>query len=401
MAIRSSVGVEAVADSILKSLRPAGSALLIAHAELSELGEPHHWHPPLVTDDWWLDAIEVSGRSGVTGTLHGPIGGSRWSFPLPEAGAAPRVRGHRLARAAAQMTWQQADEEHPISQITQPEEVLDFIDSHPGLADACIENPAYLLNYAPQLALPGVAGWLQELIDETWQKARDRAEADEVDPDSPEGLVALMEDVGYLALRDVDIIRAEPPDAARTWVNGGFNKPLARAYEVIDYAGWLVSERSLWLESSIRVALLDGIARWGVWPEWNENIGHPETVTLLQRLDEPAQHLDEIQAVMRQRLSVTVRKLCLPETAETLVDSLLAAGFVDKYHSRVTNVTVPLIPKVSADLRLLQARTNLSTTDLMNRAISAYEFIDQQMETGRDVIIRDPSTKETQLVRFL
>jgi hypothetical protein len=142
VAIRSSVGVEAVADSILKLLRPAGSALLIAHAELSKLGEPHNWHPPLVTDDWWLDAIEVSGRSGVTGTLQGPIGGSRWSFPLPEAGAAPRVRGHRLAQAAAQMNWQQADEEHPISQITPPEEVLNFIDSHPGLADACIENPS-------------------------------------------------------------------------------------------------------------------------------------------------------------------------------------------------------------------------------------------------------------------
>jgi hypothetical protein len=258
-----------------------------------------------------------------------------------------------------------------------------------------------MLNYAPQLALPATAGWLQELIDETWQKARDRVEVDGVDPDSREGLVAFIEDAGCLALRDVDIIRAGPSDAARSWVNGAINSPSARVYEVIDYAGWLVSERSLWLGKSIRIALLDGIARWGIWPEWNESIEHPETVTLLQWLGEPAQHLDEIQACIQRRLWETVRKLCLPETVDALVDSLLAAGLVDKYHSRVTNVTVPLIPKVSADLRLLQARTNLSTVDLMNRAITLYEFIDQQMGIGNDVIIRDPNTKESQVVRFL
>ena len=155
VAIMSSSGVEAVADRVLECLRPAGSTLLIAHAELAALGEPHDWHPPPVTDDWWLDAVEAGVGNDVEGTFQEPMGWGHWGFPLPEeAGSSPRVRGHRLARAAAQMMWQRADSERPVCQVTPPEQVLDFIHSSPGLADACIEHPSYLLSYAPQLALP-------------------------------------------------------------------------------------------------------------------------------------------------------------------------------------------------------------------------------------------------------
>ncbi len=64
-------------------------------------------------------------------------------------------------------------------------------------------------------------------------------------------------------------------------------------------------------------------------------------------------------------------------------------------------VTVALIPAAAGDLRRIQARTGLSTTDLVNRAITTYNFIDAQMRAGRDLIIRDNSTGECQLVRFL
>jgi hypothetical protein len=74
IAIMSSVGVEAVADRILNLLRPAGSTLLIAHAELSVLGESLGWHPPVVTDDWWLDAVESSAKNDLEGTFQEPMG---------------------------------------------------------------------------------------------------------------------------------------------------------------------------------------------------------------------------------------------------------------------------------------------------------------------------------------
>lgn len=64
-------------------------------------------------------------------------------------------------------------------------------------------------------------------------------------------------------------------------------------------------------------------------------------------------------------------------------------------------ITVALIPSAAGRLRRLQERTNLSKTDITNRAITSYEFFDAQLKSGCDLIIRDPRTGETQLVRFL
>lgn len=64
-------------------------------------------------------------------------------------------------------------------------------------------------------------------------------------------------------------------------------------------------------------------------------------------------------------------------------------------------ITVALIPAVADDLRRLQERTNLSKTDIANRAITSYEFLDAQIQTGHDLMIRDRRTGAIQLVRFL
>jgi hypothetical protein len=64
-------------------------------------------------------------------------------------------------------------------------------------------------------------------------------------------------------------------------------------------------------------------------------------------------------------------------------------------------ITVALIPKASDDLQRLQERTGLSKTDIANRAISLYEFIESQLQAGKDLIVKDPKTGESQLVRLL
>jgi hypothetical protein len=64
-------------------------------------------------------------------------------------------------------------------------------------------------------------------------------------------------------------------------------------------------------------------------------------------------------------------------------------------------ITVALIPKVAGGLTRLQQRTNLSKTDIANRAISSYEFFDEHLQAGRELIIRDRNTGETLLVQFL
>jgi hypothetical protein len=67
----------------------------------------------------------------------------------------------------------------------------------------------------------------------------------------------------------------------------------------------------------------------------------------------------------------------------------------------VDRITVALVKKAGKDLQLLQDRTGLSKTDVVNRAISLYEFIDAQVQEGNDLLLRDRKTKETQLIRLL
>lgn len=67
----------------------------------------------------------------------------------------------------------------------------------------------------------------------------------------------------------------------------------------------------------------------------------------------------------------------------------------------IERITVALIPKAGDDLKSLQSRTNLSKTDITNRAISLYEFIDAQQRAGRDLLIRDNKTGEIQTVLIL
>lgn len=64
-------------------------------------------------------------------------------------------------------------------------------------------------------------------------------------------------------------------------------------------------------------------------------------------------------------------------------------------------INIALIPMVSDQLRQLQERTNMSKTDITNRAITLYEFIDSQIQADREVLIRNKRTGEVQIVRIL
>ena len=64
-------------------------------------------------------------------------------------------------------------------------------------------------------------------------------------------------------------------------------------------------------------------------------------------------------------------------------------------------VTVALIPQAAGDLQHLQDRTGLSKTDIVNRAISLYDFVNTQLGEGRDLLIRDNEAKETQVIRLM
>jgi hypothetical protein len=81
--------------------------------------------------------------------------------------------------------------------------------------------------------------------------------------------------------------------------------------------------------------------------------------------------------------------------------SQVAERFTDDRMPTSERITVALVPKVAGELQRLQERTSLSKTDLANRAITMYEFIEAQTSAGREVLMRDPKTREVQLLRFL
>jgi hypothetical protein len=64
-------------------------------------------------------------------------------------------------------------------------------------------------------------------------------------------------------------------------------------------------------------------------------------------------------------------------------------------------ITVALIPKAAVDLQKLMDRTGLSKTDITNRAITAYEFIEAQIRAGKEVLIVDPETGQQKGVLLL
>ena len=76
---------------------------------------------------------------------------------------------------------------------------------------------------------------------------------------------------------------------------------------------------------------------------------------------------------------------------------------VDEESQRLATerITVALIPKAAEDLSRLQAATGLSKTDIVNRAISLYEFLQAQIDAENDFVVRDRKTGESQLVKFL
>ena len=51
-----------------------------------------------------------------------------------------------------------------------------------------------------------------------------------------------------------------------------------------------------------------------------------------------------------------------------------------------------LVHKAADDLHRVQDRTGMSKTDIVNRAISLYEFIDAELAAGSELIIRRDGT---------
>ncbi|GAA3462992.1 hypothetical protein ACFFSW_02825 [Saccharothrix longispora] len=65
----------------------------------------------------------------------------------------------------------------------------------------------------------------------------------------------------------------------------------------------------------------------------------------------------------------------------------------------VDRVNVALIAEAVEALAKLQERTHLKKVDLVNRALLVYEFVDEELRAGNQVVLRDAEGRE-QLVKI-
>lgn len=51
-------------------------------------------------------------------------------------------------------------------------------------------------------------------------------------------------------------------------------------------------------------------------------------------------------------------------------------------------IIVALVEKAATDLQITHERTHLSKTNIVNRAVSLYEFVDAELRAGAEFIVR-------------
>lgn len=64
-------------------------------------------------------------------------------------------------------------------------------------------------------------------------------------------------------------------------------------------------------------------------------------------------------------------------------------------------ITIGLVPKTAAELQQVVEMTGLSKTDIVNKAISLYAFMEHGTRDGYELLRRNRDTGELEVIRFL
>jgi hypothetical protein len=273
----------------------------------------------------------------------------RWGFPLPLRSTEPADRGWRIACAAMQRQWQEEASSRPITQITPPQQVLDFIASQPCLTETCHDYVRCLMSYAPQIVIRGFGGDFEAEIEAVYQASSERGEQRRaaVDP----GGTALTVDGRApgcdeeVALRHPEFGGYEAAYLACAFVQGELNGPEVSFYDTVEYVAWFLSDASLWLPAPVRDVLTRGMAAWGVWIWLSSNrrverefgfhdkpyTGAFGEAVQLARTRKSLRLSSRARRDLVDRLSLSTELLRLPEDGSALADRLMTSDFLDAY----------------------------------------------------------------------
>lgn len=329
--ISSANGIEYVVKKLIEVIKPEGSTLVFARDYLLNLG----YNPPIVTDDWWLEMVEYDGSDP---------NAYDWAYSLYPASDKPIEKGRCIAQKSIQKEWQELVVEENFSQLTPPNELLNAIESLPGLSNIFFENLFYLISHAPQLTIPGFGGIFEDAIENYYQSHRCiEAHIGNVQLSS-EGRSPTCETV--IALRDPNFGYHRPVDVTSNFVKGP-SGVYAQNFEVIDYLIWLLSEKAIWLPQKVRMFLLEGFKEWSAW-DWSggpsgdadgfkkdKNFGKL-FLTILKAID--SNNVFEMTAEafedLRTRIQWSKDILELDDSVESLANRFLNGGFIEGHIKR-------------------------------------------------------------------
>jgi hypothetical protein len=340
LAAKTATGLVRVADQLSQVIKPQSSPLLIARDYLIS------WNvtPPVITDKHWLHVVQASNNMLPFGAApdESSIWG-RWSFPVPPKSEDPTAWGERLAWAYMQMQWVQEAEVIPITPITHYGEVLEFIRRNPGLFETCQDYPSLLVEWAPQLTIPGFEGDLLETIERAYQDSCNKQMG--IAKRSPNSGTALTVDGASpscdedFALRHPNFGGYDSVHVASAYFHGSIFGPTVSPYEDADHLFWLLSKSSNWLPASARKCLLDGIANWSRWL-WGyisfDKAGDWEHCGALAEAIHDAADRKKfcfskaIEFDLENRIALSKRQLGLPESLGNLKKRFLEYQIIEK-----------------------------------------------------------------------
>jgi hypothetical protein len=315
VAIKSSIGISKIIEKIDNVLNPKGSTLIVARDYL--IGKC--FNPPMLTDDWWLDVLEYPGNTVFENDY--------LKFNIPWLGFEPSERGKFIGQNALQMLWRKNAQQLDISQLSHPDEILNFITSQPGLKEICIEQPLKAALYFPQLTIKGMGGFMDRVFVELYNRG------------SRDNRHKCVEEV---ALRDEKFGKYNPTTLASFYFtgDGGGMSPSTRVYELIDCLIWLLSDKSNWLPIKIHKVLFKGICDWSVWTwsrlDYDGYTDYEFTGDFLHYLfdlrENPSLKLtNNAKKDLISRIQVAKEILELPETSKELAKRFSDKRIVDTW----------------------------------------------------------------------
>jgi hypothetical protein len=101
----------------------------------------------------------------------------------------------------------------------------------------------------------------------------------------------------------------------------------------------------------------------------------------------------------RKSAGQQILRSCLSSASHDVAGRGQATGEQDEYV--INRITVGIIPKVWTELLRLMANTKFNRTDVVNRAISIYAMVDENVRNGHELVFRDPETGKERIVEIV